>query len=62
MKTKTRSLREELLSTLSERELAAVAPPSETAIRDALEAGRAEASAAKMAEQLPSAAQTLRFQ
>lgn len=62
MTTKTRSPREDLLATLTEQELRAVVPPSEGAIREALERGRTEAEAAKTTEQLPAAAQTLRFQ
>ncbi len=62
MTTKTRSPREELLSTLPERELERVVPLSEGTIRTAVERGQAEADAVRTTEQLPPVAQTLRFQ
>lgn len=62
MTTKTRSPREELLSTLPEAELKHVVPLSEGAIRAAVERGQAEAEAVKTTEQLPTVAQTFRFQ
>jgi hypothetical protein len=62
MTTKSRSVREELLTTLPALELEKVVPLSEQTIRSALAAGQAEAEAARTTEQLPAPAHTLRFQ
>ena len=62
MTTPKRTPREELLTTLSEQERAAIAPLSEATIRKAVAEGERDRQAVSEGEQVPTLAPSLRFQ
>ena len=62
MTTPKRTAREELLTTLSEQERAAISPLSESTIRKAVAEGERDREAVSAGEQLPPVAPSLRFQ